>query len=402
MATLSMHADVPPHVSQDRVFDYDLFHDRRLEKDVRLGMMSLFDDAPDIFWTPRNGGHWMATRFADVQRIVTSPKLFSSVDATIRSMASGGKIPLPPQDMDAPDHMRHRVQLLKFLSPKDLKKQEPNVVRLMNELIDQLDGRHACDFKQEIAVPLPVVTFMTIMQWDVSRLREFVGWVHDIIGTNDPAKRFPAFMALSGYLRGVIDEKMATPGDDPISVLLASEIGGVPLTPERVQEMANLLFTAGLDTVTNAMTFMMKHLAENPEMQRDLRAHPDRIEGAVEELLRRYSFVNTSRRIAEDTEFDGVELRKDEIIVCSLSTASNDDRSVACPENVDLDRGSCPHLAFNTGPHNCVGAPLVRLELRVFLAEWLRRMPDVRLAPDFVPETRGSPVMTLERLPIEW
>lgn len=392
----------PSHVPAHLIFEFDYFHDERLKSDLQKGYMSLHRDAPDIFWTPYNGGHWMATRFADVTSVGTQPKIFSSVGQGIPPRTEGQSLALPPQDMDAPDHLRHRLLLLKFLSPKDLKLQEPYVRRLAIELIEGLKGRDSCDFKKEIAVVLPVTVFMTMMQWDLSRLQEFVGWVHDIIGTDDPARRFPAFMAMSKYLSGVIQEKLATPGDDPISILLASEVDGAPITPERVQQMANLLFTAGLDTVTNAMTFTMQYLASNPVMQQRLRANPDQIKDAVEEFLRRFSFVNTQRRVTEDTVLNGVTLKAGDHIMCSLAAASNDDRSVSCPEQVDLDRDKCPHVAFMTGPHNCVGAPLARTEMRVLFEEWLLRMPDVALAPGFEPVTRGGSVMSLERLDIVW
>jgi cytochrome P450 len=185
-------------------------------------------------------------------------------------------------------------------------------------------------------------------------------------------------------------------------MLLASEIDGERLTEKRVLEMCNLLFLAGLDTVTNAMTFMTKHLAENPDQQQRLRDNPDLIPAAVEEFMRSYAFVNVPRRVAADTELNGARLRKGDIIISSLSAASSDDRLVDNPEAVDLDRGKSPHLAFNTGPHNCAGAHMARLELRVFLEEWLKRVPMFAVAPGYKPHARGGPVMALERLDIRW
>jgi cytochrome P450 len=167
--------------------------------------------------------------------------------------------------------------LLKFLSPSDLKKQEGFARRLAIELIEKLAGRNSCDFKKEVAVVLPVTVFMTMMQWDHSRLYEMIGWVHDVIGSDDPAVRAAAFERMSGFLRGVIQDRIASPGSDPISILLASEVNGQRVTPQRVQEMCYLLFTAGLDTVTNAMTYSMHYLATDPAMQQRLRANPDQI-----------------------------------------------------------------------------------------------------------------------------
>jgi cytochrome P450 len=398
----STMGQIPSHVPRESIFEYDIYADPRLKDDVQLGMMTLLREAPDIFWTPLNGGHWMVTRYDHVREIVMAADKFSNENASVRTMENSLAIKLPPQDMDAPDHMKHRMLLLKFLSPKHLRRQEDAVKGLMNKLIDNLEGRNACDFKDEIGVTLPVVTFLSMMQWDLSRARQFVGWVNDIIGTSDPDIRGPAYFDLLRYIDEMIDQRAGKQGADPLSVLLQSEIDEKPITHERVREMATLLFTAGLDTVTNAMTFIMKYLAEHPEMQGELRAEPDKIDAAVEELLRRHSFVNTFRRVKQDIRFHGVQFKKDDILTCSLCTASNDERKFPCPERVDISRSSTTHLAFNTGPHNCVGAPLARIELRVFLREWLRRMPNVRLSPDWKPETRGGPVMTLETLDIVW
>ena len=396
----SSMAAKPAHVPDHLVFDFDIFHDERIKDDVQLGYMSLHRDAPDIFWTPRNGGHWMATRFDDVTAIATNPVIFSSVGQS--HAREEGELPLPPQNMDAPDHMRHRLLLLKFLSPRNLKEQQPFVRRLAIELIDSLKGRSACDFRKEIAVVLPVTVFMTVMKWDTSNLHEMTSWVHDVVNGDDPAIRGSAFIKMSQFLRTVIEERIAHPDDDPISILLGSEVNGEPLTPQRVQEMANLLFTAGLDTVTNAMTYAMQYLATDLAMQQRLRARPQDIPAAVEEFLRRFSFVATTRRVTKDTELSGVKLRAEDRITCSLAAASNDERVIPHPQEVDLDRSKCPHVAFNTGPHACVGAPLARAELGILLEEWLARMPDVSLAPGFKAVVRGGPVATIEALDIVW
>lgn len=394
-------SQVPEHVPAERVFDFDYFHDPRLAGDVQRGMMSLHQDAPDVFWTPRNGGHWMVTRMVDLRMVMTRPELFSN-DSPPPTVNEGPKIPLPPQDMDAPDHMRHRLLLLQFLAPKAVKQLEPAARALITELIDALDGRSGCEFMAAIAVPMPVKLFMTMMGMDLARYAEFVGWVNDILAADDPDKRAGSFMRMNMYLGELIALRMAEPGDDPVSILLRSEVNGERLTPTRVHEMCNLLFLAGLDTVTNAMTFITHHLAQHPNLQQQLRDDPATIPGAIEEFMRRFAFVSVPRRVRADTDVLGVPMRLDERVLCSLTAASNDDRYVGDPATVDLARKVPPHVAFNTGPHTCAGAPLARLELRVFLEEWLSRMPDVSLAPGFVPHVRGGSVMALERLDIVW
>jgi cytochrome P450 len=269
-------------------------------------------------------------------------------------------------------------------------------------LIDELEGQRSCEFRSAIAIPLPSRMFVRMMDLDRDRYREFAGWVDAITAGGDRGQIGPALAGLRTYVSEVIQQRLGKPGEDPVSHLLGSGIDGCPLTVQRVHEMCCFLFLAGLDTVTKALTFIMNWLARHPEQQQALRADPSTIPDAVEELLRRLTFVNLARRLTRDYTLSGVALRQDETLICSLAGASNDDRHFDCPEMVDFTRGVVPHLAFSTGPHACPGAPLARTELRIFLGEWLRRMPDVRIAPGFVSRGRGGMVMGMEELQLVW
>jgi cytochrome P450 len=391
----------PAHVPEHLVFDFDYFHDPRLAADVHEGMISLIGAAPDVFWTPRNGGHWVATRWDHVNLVMTTPTIFSS-QVQPPSAVQGMKIPLPPQDLDAPDHMRYRLLLLQFLAPKEIKRYEPVTRGLIGELIDRVIDTGGCEFMADIAVPMPVKVFMTMMGMDLARYAEFVSWVNDILGASNPDARVGSFMAMNRYLAELIELRLAEPGDDPVSILLRSEINGERISVQRVHEMLNLLFLAGLDTVTNAMAFITRFLADNPAVRHRLRDDPATIPAAVEELMRRHAFVNLPRRVAENTNALGPVMLAGDVLLCPLASASNDPRNVERPQEVDLDRPRSPHLAFNTGPHNCAGAALARIELKVFLEEWLRRIPDFAVAPGFEPKTRGGPVMAIHELPLVW
>jgi len=393
-------AKKPDHVPDHLVFDFDMFEDPRIKDDVQLGYMSLHRDAPDIFWSPREGGRWMATRFEDVRAIATDPATFSSKGQT--AGREDGELQLPPETMDPPEHLRYRLLLMNFLSPKHLKRQQAFVRELAIDLIDKLKGRNSCEFRKEIAVVLPVTVFMTIMGWDTSRLHEMVSWVPNITDGRSPEVRSAAFAKMSAYVADVIQDRINHPGNDPISLLLKSEVDGKKLDPSRVTQMTHLLFLAGLDTVTNAMTFSMHYLATDPALQDRLRAHPEDIPKAVEEFLRRFSFVVTIRRVAKDTVYKGVFMKEGDLINCSLAGGSNDPRIVDNPEVVDIDRKGAPNLAFNTGPHACVGAPLARAELRILLEEWLKRMPNVSLAPGYVAPRLAGSIAKIERLDLVW
>jgi cytochrome P450 len=243
---------------------------------------------------------------------------------------------------------------------------------------------------------------MAIMGFDPARYREFVGWTDRILRGGDRVPIRPALDAMDEYLGDLIDARLAEPGEDAVSVMLKSEIEGKPLSPDRVHAMCNLLFLAGLDTITSAMTHMMYLLARDPPVQQWLRANPQKIPNALEELLRRLAFLNMPRRLTLPHMLNGVGFEAGDTIVCSLAAASNDERTTPDPVQVDFARKGAPSLAFNTGPHVCAGAPLARIELRAFLKRWFERMPDVALAPGFSPGVRGGTIMALDSLQLVW
>ena len=391
---------VPDHVPPALVHDFDYFADSARSGDVQAAHAALHGTAPDIFYTPRNGGHWMATRMADVQTIMTTPEVFSSVGAV--PIPSWLKISLPPQDMDAPEHLRYRLLLLQFLAPKEIRRLEGQIRHLITELIDTALEQRQCDFVAEVAVPLPVKTFMGLMHMDLARYAEFVRWANGILGATSTWQRLPHFFRMTRYLKSLIRNRKRAPKEDPISKLLAAEIDGARLGDKRVLEVCNLLFLAGLDTVTNAMTFMTMHLASHPEQQQQLREAPEKIPAAIEEMMRRYSFPNVPRRVVRETRLGDATLLPGDIVISSLAASGTDPRNVPNPMDVDFDRAKSPHVGFNTGPHTCAGVHLARLELRIFLEEWLRRVPPFRIAPGWHPHARGGPVMALENLRLVW
>lgn len=393
---------VPDHVPANLVYDFDIFSDSARGGDVHASHKALHSSAPDIFYTPHNGGHWIATRMEDVRDIMQTPELFSSHKAPFSPDVGKLGLSLPPQDMDRPDHTLYRQLLMKFLSPQKVVQLEGQVRELAVGLIEDVKPKGGCEFMSSVSVPIPVKTFMGLMHMDLNRYEEFVRWANGILASDTMLKRLLPFIRMRFYLKSLIRQRIKQPSDDPVSILLASEVNGEKLSHKRVLEMCNLLFLAGLDTVTNAMTFSIKHLAENPEFQQQLRDNPEQIPAAVEELLRRYAFPNIPRRIAEDTEFKGVTMRAGDRIICSLAAANNDDRALESPQEVNVERPRFRHMAFNGGPHNCAGATLARLELRVFLQEWLARIPPFTVEKGFKPEVRGGAVMAMESLELRW
>jgi cytochrome P450 len=144
----------------------------------------------------------------------------------------------------------------------------------------------------------------------------------------------------------------------------------------------------------------MEHMARNPGLQDELRANPELIPEAVEELLRRYSVVFPTRRVARDNNFHGAELREGERVSLYLAMANFDPAAFPEPERFDLRRDNKTHMSFVTAPHRCVGSHLARLEMVTFFEQWFARMPNVRLDPAHPPTYRTNTVYAVTSLPL--
>jgi cytochrome P450 len=153
-----------------------------------------------------------------------------------------------------------------------------------------------------------------------------------------------------------------------------------------------------MDTVANAAAFMFYYLAKRPDIQEQLFANPGSIPDFVEESLRMYGIVNTPRQVRDDIEFEGVQMKKGEMVFVMLALAGRDDRVVPNPEVFDLSRSSHPHMAFGGGPHMCAGQFLARIELRILVEEWFKRYKSFTLAPNYEAEFRPWQVMALSSL----
>jgi cytochrome P450 len=180
-------------------------------------------------------------------------------------------------------------------------------------------------------------------------------------------------------------------------------VGDRPIThDEAVSECALILF-GGLDTVAGTMAFFARHLAVNAEHRRDLAQHPEKIPTAIEELLRRHSIPTVGRVLTQDVELDGVTLKTGDYVQLTSCFHGLDERKWKEPLKVHFERtGLQEHMAFGRGVHKCPGANLARAELRVFLEEWLKRIPEFQIKPGESAVTATGTVVGVKRLPLVW
>ena len=274
---------VPPHVRPESVVDYDFYNDRRHSEvgDIHLALHRMSEEeCRGIFWTPRNGGHWIINDYELLFEAARDPGLFSSTALTLPPMPQGLEPRVIPVGLDPPAHGPYRMPLMKGFAPDRIRALGADIRAFAIELIERVALNGECDFVEAIAEPMPVVIFMKMMGMDTGRLREFRRWVYDML-SNDNDRRAQSHRNIADMMAPLIAARQEKPQDDLISELVYGEVNGKRLTVDEVQAYCLLLFGAGLDTVANSLAFNMNYLAGDQALQERLRADPSLISEAV-------------------------------------------------------------------------------------------------------------------------
>lgn len=403
----------PAHVPDALVYDFDYFHDPALVANPHERIAELVRNAPPIFWNPRHGGAWMLmSHFAnfnasrDWETFTNQVIPPAQIQAMMASLPPGmPHIPSAvPINLDPPDHTKYRVPLQAAFSPKAMSALQDSIRALACQLIDKVAKRGSCEFMSEIAEPLPVQVFLKMMGLPLERQAEYRKLVREHLGSADAgvAESIRKLQRVAAVMHDTFIERRDNPKDDLISLLWKIEIDGKPTTMDDMENYGVLLFIAGLDTVMNGMGFGIRHLAQDPAAQSRLRNDRSLIPDGLEELLRRYSFTVPPRRVARDVLFEGVQMKENDRVVLFLPAADLDPKEFPEPERFDLDRENKVHIAFNSGPHRCLGSHLARVELRILYEEMLSRLPEFRLDPAHPPRFHGGHVIGVDSLNLLW
>lgn len=323
-------------------------------------------------------------RRADVEFALRHPEIFSSA---MEAVDLGQSVPLIPLQVDPPEHSKYRKLLDPIFAPKRMNLKEREVVQLVNELIDGFIDDGSCEFTTALAEPLPSSVFLRLIGLPVSELPTFMAMKNGILRPQgadlDEIKANQKVSAeeVERFFADELADRRRNPKDDLLSMFATAEVAGERLTDDEILGICFLFLIAGLDTVTDSLECFFTYLAEHPEQRRLIVDDPSIIASAVEELLRWETPVTTVARVAaHDTEVDGCPIHKGDSVSVGIGSANTDEAVLPDAYTVDLTRNS-KHLAFGAGVHRCLGSHLARLELRVTLREWHRRIPDYEIAP---------------------
>jgi cytochrome P450 len=342
----------------------------------------LRSDSP-AFHVPAPFDAWLIFDFEGVWRALNDHDAFSS------------KVPSPPNWFlfsDPPRHTKQRGLIARAFTPSVVTNLEPLIRRLSRELLDAAVGRGEIDLVADYAAPLPMTVIAELIGMSGVDLPRFKRWSDGILkisytrsGADSAAAALQEFYAVTAemdaYLADLIARRRAEPKDDLITRLVGAEVDGERLTPPEILGFFQLLVVGGQETTVNLISNAMLCFLEHPDQLARLRAVPDLLPAAIEEVLRYRSplqwVMRTPRR---DIELHGQVIPAGKLVLPMIGSANRDPKRFRDPNRFDVARDPNPHIAFGHGIHACLGAPLARLEARIALADLLERLTDVRLA----------------------
>ncbi|WP_280249674.1 cytochrome P450 [Nocardia abscessus] len=361
-------------------------------------------------------GHegWLVTGYDAVRRLMADTRFSSRQDIGVlhvpyetpgmpAATEPSPQIPGLFIAMDPPDHTRLRRKLTGAFTVRRMKMLEEHIIEITERQLDEM-ARLAppVDLVKEFALPVPSLVICELLGVPYADRATFqINSAKFLVKDQPLDEKMAAYGAMTTYLAGLVTRKRAEPGDDILSDLARHD----DLTIEELTGVAFLLLLAGHETTANMLALGTFALLEHPEQLAELRADPDLLPDAVEELMRYLSVADIFYRYAtEDIELGGETIGEGSTVVVSLLAANHDPQRFDNPDTLDIHRKARGHLSFGHGIHQCLGQQLARIEMRAGFAGLLRRFPTLELA---VPasEVRLRTDMNIygvHELPVTW
>ncbi len=350
------------------------------------------------------------TRKVEIDEALRHPEIFTSnMDAVDLKNAR----PMIPLQIDPPEHKKYRKLLDPIFAPRRMAAMDDSVSRIVNNLIDGFIDQGEVDFAQAFSVPFPSEVFLTLLGLPLGELDRFLAMKDGIIRPDHVTGKPYGSRAVNDfqqkvadsvyeYFNEVLDAREVTRQDDLLSLFLDAEVDGQRLTRNDILDICFLFLIAGLDTVTATLDCMFAFLAQHPEHRQQLVDDPSMIPSAIEELLRwETPVMGVVRASLEDTSLGGCPVKKGDQVMLMIGSANTDEAEFEDADTVRFDREANRHIAFGGGIHRCLGSHLARLELRVALREWHRRIPEYSVEPDHTLVYTGG-IRSIDHFPMRF
>jgi cytochrome P450 len=341
------------------------------------------------------GKFWLLSRYEDVEAAALDWKTYTSgvVGVTAIPVITPRTEPQLPIEIDPPLHSRYRALMAPAFARDRIEQMRPRLTAFAHELIDAILARprdELVDLVSAYAMPLAIGTLAIFTDLPREDAGRWSGWIGRMFDMKDREGGKRAAAEFGTYIDRLIASRRAEPTDDFVSKLIASEVEGHRLTDKEIHSFLTVTFGAGFETTHDAMSVTLHHLGEHPEQIARLRREPDLVTTAVEEFLRFVTPIQIfGRNKTRDTIVHGTTIPEGDIVALGFGSANHDPDQFPDPEKVVLDRSPNRRVAFGSGPHTCLGAPVARLEMEITLAEFVRRVRSWRIAPGASVEWKG-------------
>jgi cytochrome P450 len=377
----------------------------------------LRDEAP-VFWSESLRA-WMITRYDDVLHVLQNPirysserfrkagNLYASQRPAVKDVARvlGDWMVL----RDPPDHTRLRGFLHNSFTPRTLRRMEPRIQEIVDDLLDRVESAGTMEFIEDFAFPLPasVIMMMLGVPWeDIGQIRlwsdqlaAYLGGAQTELDNMEQARE--GTLKMAEYFRVLVRGHKGGAEDDLVGLMLNAGEEGDRMSEEEIVSNCVLLLFAGHETTTNLLGNGLFHLLRNPAQHRLLAGHAGLVRGAVEEFLRYDASVPAVLKVASEAfEFHGCRIKQGDVVLAFIASANRDPRRFENPDLLDITREDNRHLAFAFGIHFCLGAPLARMEASIAFSTIFRRFEGLTLLDEDPPWLPQIFLRGLKGLPV--
>ena len=363
---------------------------------------------------PNDVTAWLITGFNETRAVVTDQRYSRALVYTpgravygVELMAAGTL-----NAMDPPEHSQYRKLVAGAFTDRRIQALRPQVAEIVDNVIDaMLDASRPTDLSRSFSLMVSARVICLLLGVPIADVDRFSEWSNVMFGdwSRPPQRIAEAQPAIGAYMADLIARKREAPEDDLISVLTDARDTSGNLTEAELVRFCFVLLAGGHETSANMINLSFVALCQNPSELDRLRADPDLIPTAVEELLRYVDingsgFVPFSRITREEVTLGGVTIPAGEAVLPWLQAANRDPAAFDDPDRLDLDRPPRTHLAFGAGAHHCLGAQLARIELQEAFRGLLTRLPGLRMMiPMSELEFReGQSITNMRELPVTW
>jgi pimeloyl-[acyl-carrier protein] synthase len=360
-------------------------------------------EASPVHWVER-WGCWLLTRAEDIETTIRDTRRFSSANRVTRVIermpgwetgafaALHENFAVGMAQTDPPDHTRVRGLVSSAFTPRRVENLRARVTELVDGYLDRNLPTGRIELVADLAHPLPAVVIAEMAGFPVADRARFRDWTYRInafffqSGAADPVAAADADAAVRearAWIHDLLEERRAHPTDDLLSALVAADIEGGRLSEAELLSTAITLFLGGHDTTTQLIALGMSALVRHPDQLDRLRARPELVSAAVEEMLRYDApFQMNLRYVTEDVVLGGETIRSGDLVRQALGAGNRDPARFDDPDIFRIERPAARHLGFGLGHHFCPGAPLARLQAQIAVGTMVRRLPGLRLDPD--------------------